>query len=312
MKAAIQIEGLSKHFGRIEALIDVNLDVPEGAIYALIGPNGAGKTTIVKTLMNIIPPTSGKVSVLGSDSKYISGRAFNRIGYVSENQETPDWMKVGQMLDYLRPFYPLWERALEQQLVQQFNLPLDRHLQHLSRGMKMKLSFAGSLAYRPQLIVLDEPFSGLDPLVRDELIECLIDRAPETTMFLSSHDLAEIENIASHVGYLDRGRLLFSEEMSSVSARFREVTIALEGKTALPKQLPSEWLRIETSGPVVQFVHTNFRGDHTRDEISKVFTNAREIAFDPMPLRAIFLAVAKTSRTHGRSTIHTTPEGVGA
>jgi ABC-2 type transport system ATP-binding protein len=250
--------------------------------------------------------------VLGSDSKHLSGSAFKGIGYVSENQEMPDWMKVGQMLDYLRPFYPSWDPTLERQLVQHLDLPLDRHLRHLSRGMRMKVSFVSSLAYRPQLIVLDEPFSGLDPLVRDELIECLLDRAPETTIFLSSHDLTEIENVASHVGYLDRGRLLFSEGMSALSARFRDVTITLEREAAPPKQLPSEWLRIETSGSVVQFVHTNFRGDDTRDEISQIFPTARDIAFEPMPLRAIFIAVAKTSVTNRRSTIHTVPEGVGA
>jgi ABC-2 type transport system ATP-binding protein len=120
-------------------------------------------------------------------------------------------MTAGGMLDYFRAFYPNWDRALEQQLVRQFDLPLKRKLKHLSRGMRMKVSFASSLAYRPSLIILDEPFSGLDPLVRDELIEGLIERAPETTIFLSSHDLAEIESFSSHIGYLQQGRLLFSE-----------------------------------------------------------------------------------------------------
>jgi ABC-2 type transport system ATP-binding protein len=114
-------------------------------------------------------------------------------------------MTVGGLLDYMRPFYPTWDRALEQQLVRQFDLPLGRKLKHLSRGMRMKAAFASSLAYRPPLIVLDEPFTGLDPLVRDELIEGLLERAPETTIFLSSHDLAEIESFASHVGYLEAG-----------------------------------------------------------------------------------------------------------
>jgi ABC-2 type transport system ATP-binding protein len=210
MKIAIHIEDLRKRFGRTDALNGVDLSVPEGAIYALVGPNGAGKTTLIKALMNIIRPTSGHASVLGLDSRRLMGKAFNFIGYVSENQDLPDGMTVGAMLGYLRPFYPTWDLALEKQLLQLFDLPLNRKLKHLSRGMRMKAAFAGSLAYRPRIIVLDEPFSGLDPLVRDELIESLLDRSPETTIFLSSHDLTEIESFASHVGYLEQGGVLFS------------------------------------------------------------------------------------------------------
>jgi ABC-2 type transport system ATP-binding protein len=116
-------------------------------------------------------------------------------------------------------FYPSWDRDLENELVKQFQLPLDRKLGKLSRGMRMKAALASSLAYRPKLIVLDEPFGGLDPLVRDELIEGLVERAPESTIFVSSHDLAEIENLASHVGYLEQGRLRLSEEMTTPRSR---------------------------------------------------------------------------------------------
>jgi len=211
MNPTIRTQSLSKRFGRTIAVDNVGLAVPEGAIYALVGANGAGKTTLIKLLMNILRPNAGSAQVLGIDSHRLTGEAFNRIGYVSENQELPDVMTAGGMLDYFRAFYPNWDRALEQQLVRQFDLPLKRKLKHLSRGMRMKISFASSLAYRPSLIILDEPFSGLDPLVRDELIEGLIERAPETTIFLSSHDLAEIESFSSHIGYLQQGRLLFSE-----------------------------------------------------------------------------------------------------
>ena len=202
MNPTIRTENLSKRFGRTVAVENVNLAVPEGSIYALVGANGAGKTTLIKLLMNILRPNAGSAQVPGIDSAKLAGSNFNRIGYVSENQELPEGMTVGGMLDYFRPFYPNWDRKLEQQLVRQFDLPLNRKLKHLSRGMKMKASFASSLAYRPSLIILDEPFSGLDPLVRNELIEGLIERASETTIFLSSHDLAEIESFSSHVGYL--------------------------------------------------------------------------------------------------------------
>ena len=301
MNPTIQTHSLTKTFGHTDALTGVNLTVPEGAIYALVGANGAGKTTIIKLLMNILRPTSGTARVLGLDSHKVAGTAFNRIGYVSENQDLPDWMTVEAMLDYMRPFYPQWDRALEQQLVRQFDLPLKRQLKHLSRGMKMKAAFASSLAYRPSLIILDEPFSGLDPLVRDELIEGLLERAPETTIFLSSHDLAEIESFASHVGYLENGRMLFSEEMSVLSDRFRDITITLPTPSPLPPHFPASWLLPETVDHVIRFIHSDYNDHTTAAELAVTFPTASDIAIDPMPLRSIFLAIAKSARVHTRS-----------
>jgi ABC-2 type transport system ATP-binding protein len=292
----IRTQNLTKHFGRTVALTGVDLTVSAGAIYALVGANGAGKTTLIKLLMNILRPTAGSSAVLGIDSHRLTGSAFQSIGYVSENQELPEGMTVGGLLNYFRPFYPTWDRELEAQLVQQFDLPLQRKLKNLSRGMKMKASFASSLAYRPALILLDEPFSGLDPLVRDELIEGLIERAPETTIFLSSHDLAEIESFSSHVGYLEQGRLLFSEEMSVLSDRFREVTVTLANPAPLPANLPPTWLLAQSADCVLRFVHNHFDEQATPSEIHALVPTARDISFDPMSLRAIFLAIAKTHR----------------
>jgi ABC-2 type transport system ATP-binding protein len=296
MNSIIHTENLIKRFGQTDAVDGVDLAVPEGAIYALVGPNGAGKTTLIKMLMNILRPTSGRAHVLGIDSCRLSGKAFNRIGYVSENQELPEGMTAGGMLDYFRAFYPTWDKELEQQLVRQFDLPLKRKLKHLSRGMRMKAAFASSLAYRPPLIVLDEPFTGLDPLVRDELIEGLIELAPETTIFLSSHDLAEIESFSSHVGYLEDGRLLFSEEMSVLSGRFREVTVTLASPAPLPAELPASWLQPQTEDCIVRFVDSSYNNQATEQELKQIFPSARDISFDPMALRSIFLAIAKSHR----------------
>ena len=235
MTSAIQTDHLVKKFRSVEALQGLTLDVPQGSVYALVGPNGAGKTTAIKIVMNILRCTSGRAEVLGIDSSHIRGRHLESIGYVSENQDLPDWMTVGMLLAYLRPFYPTWDRALEAAMTQQFNLPLNRKLRQLSRGMRMKAALASSLAYHPKLIVLDEPFTGLDPLVRDELIQGLLERAEESTIFVSSHDLAEIETFASHVAYLEEGKLRFSEELSSLVERFRE-----EVRTVYGIPLPQE------------------------------------------------------------------------
>lgn len=295
-RAVIRTEGLTKRFGKTEALSGVGLKVPEGAIYALVGANGAGKTTLIKLLMNILRPSEGSARVLGIDAQSLRGKALNLIGYVSENQEFPEWMTVGAMLEYLRPFYPTWDRALEGQLVRQFDLPAGRKLKQLSRGQRMKAAMAGALAFRPALLVLDEPFAGLDPLVRDELMEGLLDRAPETTIFLSSHDLAEIESFSSHVGFLEQGRLLFSEEMGVLSERFREVTVTLEGERPAPGNLPPSWLQYEATDSMVRFVHSQCRREETRAEVQAKFPGARSIEMEPMALRAIFLAIAKERR----------------
>ena len=295
MTSAIRTNSLTRTFGKTVALDALDLEVPQGAIYALVGPNGAGKTTLIKVLMNIFQPSGGSAEVLGLDSRKLAGKAFQRIGYVSENQEMPDWMTTSQMLSYYRNFYPQWDRALEQQLVRHFDLPLDRKLKHLSRGMRMKAAFASSLAYRPALLVLDEPFSGLDPLVRDELVEGLLERATETTIFLSSHDLAEIEGFSSHVGFLEQGRLRFSEEMAALTDRFREVTVTLNSPASAPANSPSDWLQVEAADSVVRFIHSKFAAD-TPAEIVAWFPSARDIQFEPMSLRSIFLAIAKSSR----------------
>jgi ABC-2 type transport system ATP-binding protein len=295
MPQAIHTEQLSKRFGRIIALDRMNLDVSEGALYALVGQNGAGKTTTIKVLMNLIRATGGSATVLGTDSRDIRGKSYTQIGYVSENQEMPEWMKVGALLNYLREFYPTWDRALEQSLIKQFELPLDRKIKSLSRGMKMKLSLASALAFHPRLVVLDEPFGGLDPLVRDQLIEGLVERASESTIFISSHDLAEIETFASHVGYLEQGTLRFSEDMASLSTRFREVEITRDCDSALPSALPAGWLQTESAGAVVRFVDSSFDEQRTSADIVRLFGPVKDAQFRPLTLRAIFLAMARKS-----------------
>lgn len=300
MTTAIQTENLVKTFRKVNAIQSLNLNVPQGSVYALVGPNGAGKTTAIKILMNIMRATSGRAEVLGAASSQLRGRRFESIGYVSENQEQPEWMTVGSLLAYLRPFYPAWDRNLESDLVKQFDLPLDRKLRHLSRGMRMKAALASSLAYHPKLIILDEPFTGLDPLVRDEFIQGLIDRAEESTILVSSHDLAEIESFASHVGYLEQGQLRFSEELASLVSRFREVELTFDAPPPLPAQPPATWMQMSTSAAVIRFIDSAFDQEQTAATIRTIFGEARDVTFAPMSLRSIFLAMAKSGRATTR------------
>jgi ABC-2 type transport system ATP-binding protein len=296
MTSLVRTHGLTRRFGRQMALDGLDLDVPEGSIYGLVGPNGAGKTTAIKILMNLQRPSSGNAEVLGCDSRSLGPRQLAQIGYVSENQKLPDWMTVDYFMDYLRPFYPTWDLSLAAELIRQFDLPGSRKLRHLSHGMRMKAAMASALAFRPKLIVLDEPFTGLDPLVRDELIEGLLPRTENTTVFISSHDLSEIESFASHIGYLDRGRLQFSEEMGSLAARFREIEITLERPVSAVPQVPATWLNAQQAASVFRFVDSQFEAERTMSEVRRLFGEALQVAVNPMTLRAIFVTLAKASR----------------
>jgi ABC-2 type transport system ATP-binding protein len=284
---------LGKRYREVTAVDRLSVCIPVGSIYGLLGPNGAGKTTTLDLLMNLQAPTSGEAIVLGTDSRQLKGRAFEQIGYLSELQHYPHWMTVAQLLDYLRPFYPTWDKARASELLDQFHLPSDSKLKQLSRGTRMKALLTSVMAYRPKLLVLDEPFSGLDPLTREELIGALLEAATETTVLLSSHDLAEIESFVTHVGYLSTGHLGFSEELTSLTARFREITVTVE-RPNFPHPWPARWICPEFDKAWIRFVDTHFDPARTETELRQHFTGATSIDTRPMTLRSIFLALARS------------------
>lgn len=275
----------------------MNLALTNQSVYALLGANGAGKTTTLQILLNLLRPTSGHAEVLGHDSRRLSAEDFTRIGYVAEGQDLPDWMTVGRFMQYLKPFYPQWDDVLAGILLRDFSLPLNRKLGHLSRGMRMKVALAAALAYRPKLLLMDEPLSALDSLTRDELIEGLLANMQGTSILICSHDLAEVETFASHIGYLENGRLQFSEPTSCLSERFREVEVTLGTNSSVRKsEWPPYWLNAEHSGSVVRFVDIQFQRDRTINEIKRMFNDVVQVEASPMPLRSIFVTLAKASR----------------
>ena len=293
MNPAISARALSRRFGRLDALRGLDVDVPEGAVFALIGPNGAGKTTAIKLLMNLLRPTGGQATVLGTDSRRLGVRELQQIGYVSENQQLPEWMSPRQLLDYCKPFYPGWDDALARRLQDALDLRADSPLRSLSRGTRMKAALLVSLAYHPRLIVLDEPFSGLDPLVRDELIRALLEAgdAPRT-MFVSSHDVDEVERLADWVGFLRDGRLVLAEPVDSLLARFRLVEVVLPDGRDPAGPLAPAWLAQGQSGRTLRFVDTQHAKPDAMARISAAFP-AATIAVTPVPLREIFVTLAR-------------------
>jgi ABC-2 type transport system ATP-binding protein len=292
----IEAHDLSMRYGRFDALHGLDFSVPEGSAFALVGANGAGKTTTIKILVNLLQPSRGTASILGVDSRAMSPRELAAIGYVSENQDLPGRLTVGEYLDYLRPFYPRWDRALEMSMRRDLQLPSTHKIRDLSHGMRIKMALACALPFRPRLLILDEPFAGLDPLVRDELVAGLLAQAGELTILISSHELSEIEGFATDVGFLHAGRLLFQEPLGDLTSRCREVHVTLESTASVPNPLPTHWLQARTVGNVLMFVETRFSEDTLAEEVRTRCAGVRRIDTQPMTLRSIFTTLAPAAR----------------
>jgi len=288
MTHAIETHNLTRRFGSVRALDGLEMQVPTGAVYAFLGPNGAGKTTTIHILMRLLEPSGGEARMLGTDCRRLGPRDLESIGYVSENQEIPGWMTVADLVGYCKPLYPAWDDGLCERLLAMLDLPRDRKIRHFSRGMKMKAALAVSLAYRPRLILLDEPFSGLDPIVRDQMIEALLEPDGERTVFVSSHDLEEVESLADHIGFLNHGKLIASEPIEKLLERHREVEVAVDRAT--PVEAAPSWRLVERGESLLRFIETDFQGEAAwRGRLPE--NAAATVA--PATLRRIFATLAR-------------------
>jgi ABC-2 type transport system ATP-binding protein len=305
MDAAIEVANLSCRYGRrAEVVRDLTFTVRPGSIFALLGPNGAGKTTTIRVLMNMIRPAGGVARVLGVETTRLGPRERAQIGYVSENQKLPLWMTVEEFLAFCRPFYPAWDDRFGRALVEEFRLPLQTKMGHLSRGMRIKAALVSALAFRPRVLVLDEPFSGLDPVMRDDLVHGVLQLADQEqwTVLVSSHDLDEVERLVDDVGFLDGGRLVLAESFSDLQGRFRSVEVTLADAVETNALVdgasggfPDSWIGLTLANRVVRFVDTQFSADTTRPRVRTMFPGAH-VDDRPMTLREIFLALARERR----------------
>ena len=288
---AIETLNVTHRYDSVQALNDVSLKVPDGAVYALLGPNGAGKTTLLHILMGLRRATSGKVSLLGTNVRDLTIAQRVQIGYVAEGQRLPEWMKLHELEAYLAPLYPTWDASLANELRRRFRLDGTRRLKTFSRGEQMKAALLCTLAPRPRLLLMDEPFSGMDAAVKDELVRGLLDSAATEgwTVVISSHDLAELESLCDWVGFLDRGKLLLSEPMDDVHARFKAVDVLFE-RDALPVSAERpDWLSVERAGRRMSFITSAYDEITVRNALpGAVHVDARDAT-----LREIFIALAR-------------------
>ena len=233
----IETRGLTKRYGEVEAVRDLNLVVQHQSITGFLGRNGAGKSTTIKMLLGMIRPTAGTGRVLGYDiaSPAHSLEIRRRIAYVGEEKGLYGYMTVAELIRFTRSFYEDWQPHIEASLIKAYELPLGLKVKALSKGMRTKLALLLALARRSELIILDEPSEGLDPVSIEELLQALQEaRSAGVSIFFSSHQLSEVERIADRVLMIDRGRLVMNTVLSDLKNNYRHITVELPGHGPVP------------------------------------------------------------------------------
>jgi ABC-2 type transport system ATP-binding protein len=223
----VEIHRVTRLFGSKKALDDVSLSVPRGGVFGLIGGNGAGKTTLIKHILGLLKAQAGTVQVFGLDPVKNPVGTLGRIGYLSEDRDLPNWMRVGELMRYTQAFYPNWDETYAEELRLAFDLDGHARVKDLSRGQRARTGLLVALAHRPELLVLDEPSSGLDPVVRRDILGAIIRTIADEgrTVLFSSHLLDEVERVADRVAIIHEGRIMLTAPMDQLKETHRRVTL---------------------------------------------------------------------------------------
>jgi len=293
---AIETDALTKYYGDFEAVRGLTMRVPKGTITGFLGQNGAGKSSTIRMLLGMSRPTRGNGRVLDFDiaDEKQSIEMRKRVAYVGEDKRLYDYMTVRQMIDFTKAFYPGWRSETEQKLLDEFRLPPDRSTKKLSKGMRTQLALLLAFARGAELLVLDEPTEGLDPVMAEKVLELVVGAAADgATIFFSSHQIAEVEQIADRILLIDRGQLLLETTLESISTNFRRIrgvyesapkpaTLAIDGVT-----------RIAVDGRVVSVM-----ASHNSVSIAeRMRASASAVEVMPMTLKEIVLESLKRDQS---------------
>jgi ABC-2 type transport system ATP-binding protein len=236
---AIELQAVTKSFRRTEVLRGVTFRVERGKTFAFLGRNAAGKTTTIRMLLGLLKRDDGSIRVLGVDPSQEPLELRRRVGYLAEDQTMYGWMKVGEILSFIAPFYPTWDHDLALKYVRDFELPIGTKIKHLSKGQNVRLGLVLALAHRPELVILDDPALGLDPIMRKQFNRDLIThlQGEGRTVFYSSHLLYEVEPVADEVAILDQGRVVRQSDTETLRRDVKQLILSSDAYAAQRKHL---------------------------------------------------------------------------
>ncbi len=223
MTTLVEVSGLSRRFGSTLALNDVSFRADVGSVYGLVGANGAGKTTLIRHLLGLLRPQSGRVRVFGLDPVREPVGVLRRVGYLSEQRELPEWMRLDELLRYTQAYHPSWDQSYADQLLDTFGLDRRKKFADLSQGMRAQAGLVVAVAHRPELLILDEPSSGLDVVVRHDILDAIVRTVTEDgrTVIFSSHLLDEVERMCDHVTVMHEGRVALQGPLDEIRGMHR-------------------------------------------------------------------------------------------
>jgi ABC-2 type transport system ATP-binding protein len=286
----IETTDLRKDYGGVEAVRGLNLQVPAGSIFALLGRNGAGKTSTIKILLGMSRPTSGRARVFGlaADAPDASVAIRRRTGFVSEEKDLYDLMTVAQIIRFTASFYPGWRNDLAGRYLRSFELPPGRKVKDLSRGMRTKLALLLAFSRGAELLVLDEPTSGLDPAATEEVLQALVAHVAnqEMTVFLSSHHLTDVDQIADRIAIIDHGRAVVSGALEDLRESYRRIQLVFDGEAPEPAFRAAGVVHTQRRGRVLM-VLCSMGVERILDEARALHAASVEVM--PVTLKEIFL-----------------------
>ena len=289
MKAAVETRDLTKRFGNNYALSGLTMTVPPGHVVGFLGRNGSGKTTTIKILLDVIRRTSGEATVLGEPTGSVAMR--RRIGFLGEDKRLYSYMTVREIIAFTRPFFPTWRIESEARLLADFELPLRCKVSALSKGMRTKLGLLLNLCRHSELLILDEPSEGLDPVMTEQMLQNLVRQAADgTTIFFSSHQVAEVEQIADHIIAIDNGRVILEGSLDHLRQNFRRVNLVFDDPPP-----PEAFRRDGVDRVMVQGRTISILASRNVDEIAALgpLLGAKSVDVQCVGLRELFLEKVK-------------------
>jgi ABC-2 type transport system ATP-binding protein len=284
----VEIHRLTRKFGDKVALNDLSFNVPRGGVFGLIGGNGAGKTTLIKHILGMLKAQQGSVRVFGLDPVQDPVGTLGRIGYLSEERDLPDWMRVGELIRYTQAFFPNWDESYAEDLRESFDLDKKARIKTLSRGQRARAGLLVALAHRPELLVLDEPSSGLDPVVRRDILGAIIRTIADEgrTVLFSSHLLDEVERVADRVAIIHQGQIMLTASMEEIKEQHRRVTLRFEQSVDRPPELVGS---LSSSGQGKEWTYI-FNGEMSQWRGAAEAIGATVVDEAPLTLDEIFIS----------------------